>query len=268
MQFGASGFDEKLWERFKKEFISTPHAYAIGLGDYTDIFRPKLQVKIESAFAGDMSAREQMDGLVEREIRQLASKMDFLQGKILGMTSGHHQYEFLNGTNSTQKLCERLRAPYLGFAAYILLKLLYKKDNSALNVKIWLTHGSGGSVFSSTDLRNLEAKIAPYWNADIYLRGHSAKLEMAPITLYDITPQAEHKIVQRTKWIINCGGFMEGYVEGKETYVEQKNMPPAARGWAVMALTIRQKGRMEKKKELRWFNLEVEPRLVSPSPSN
>src|SRR3990167_7171836 len=34
LQWGAKGFDEDAWAQFKDEFLTTPNAVAIGLGDY------------------------------------------------------------------------------------------------------------------------------------------------------------------------------------------------------------------------------------------
>ena len=259
LQFGTKGFDEELWEKFKSEFKSTPNAYALGLGDYSDFIRPTIRKEMLSALAGDQSAKEELDSLVHAQTRKISEKLDFLAGKIVGLHTGHHTWEFSSGMNSDQLLCQYLRCQYLGFAAYTVLKLADKRsyESGGRAIKIWSTHGSGNALFPSTDLRNLEAKIAPYWNADIYLRGHSSKLIMEPVEYYDVTVRGKPQVVKRKKWLINCGGFSNGYVDGFSSYVEKSNMPPAARGYAVIKIRLYQQDR-------KIWNYEIQPTLCSP----
>ena len=63
LQFGSVGFDQDMWNEFKKEFTETENAYAIGLGDYSDFLRPSKRASIRAAFADDMSAHEELDEL-------------------------------------------------------------------------------------------------------------------------------------------------------------------------------------------------------------
>jgi hypothetical protein len=87
-------------------------------------------------------------------------------------------------------------------------------------------------------MANLEKKIAPYWIADLYFRGHSSKGELAPLELNDITMKGIPRIVKKTRWIVNCPGMMNGYTMGETDYVEAMNLPPASLGYAKVEITF------------------------------
>jgi hypothetical protein len=42
-QFHSTGFKEEIFQEFKKDFLTSPNPYFIGLGDYGDFLRPSLR---------------------------------------------------------------------------------------------------------------------------------------------------------------------------------------------------------------------------------
>jgi hypothetical protein len=233
MQYGAEGFDEGMWADFERDFKSTPNAYAIGLGDYSDFSRWTTRHKMSDALSGDRSVWSQLDKMVHTAVDGLSDKLSFMKGRLIGLHSGHHEWEFESGMTTTKILCHKLGAPWLDWTSYTVLKVRTPNPKSGSSaIKIWSTHGSGGSSFSSGDLGNLEKKIAPYWVADLYLRGHSSKLEMIPMELNDVTVRHGLRLVKRTRWLVNCGGFMSGYPMDSSSYVERNALPPACLGYA------------------------------------
>ncbi len=242
MQLGAPTFKPDMFKAFKEDFLSTPNAYALGLGDYGDFLRPSMRNKITSQFYQDDDARIQLDDIVRDHIKKLGKELDFMRGRIIGLNSGHHEWDFKDGTNSTQMLCQMLSTVYLGWSSYMVLKISNKSklkdgtDGATVALKIYSTHGDGGSSYNSGDLAHLEKKIAPYWIADLYFRGHSSHGELAPLDLNDITVRGEPRLVRKTRWIVNCPGMMSGYGEGLPSYVERKNLPPAALGYVKVEL--------------------------------
>ena len=236
-QKGAEGYKKEMWQEFVHDFKTTPNAYALGLGDYGDFLRPSLRCKVAEVLQQDGDARTQLDNIVRKKIDEIADEMMFMKGKIISMHSGHHEWDFKDGTNSSQYLCNVLDSTYLGWSGYTVLKFQGEESKNGskgngMAVKIYSTHGDGGSPFSSGDLAQLEKKIAPYWVADLYLRGHSSKGEMAPIELNDVMIRGTLRFIKKTRWIVNVPGMMNGYVEKHTSYVEYKNMPPACLGYA------------------------------------
>lgn len=267
VQEHSTGFSEEYFEAFKQDFLTSPNAYAIGLGDYGDFTRPSIVKRINSVidptFDGDY--RDELDRIIDLDVERLYKKFEFLKNRTLGLTSGHHEWVYKSGENSTQRLARMLNADYLGWNGYILLKIAFKAARSLVRyaIKIFCTHGSGGSIFTSTDLGNLERKIAPYWYADIYLRGHSSKGSLSPLEWNDVIGIDSAKLVKKTRWIINCPGMMNGYVEKHTSYVELKNLPPASLGY--VKIEIKQTAKdTERKIKDRVSGVTIQPYIVSP----
>lgn len=242
MQLGAVGYRNDILQEFKQDFLSAENPYGLGLGDYGDFLRPSLRAKIGEQLYQDDDARDQLDDIVRDKIEKLGDEMSFMKGRLIGLNSGHHEWDFRDGTNSTQQLCRRLSTTYLGWSAYTVLKvsgtakLKKGKEGATVALKIYSTHGDGGSPFSSGDMAQLEKKIAPYWVADLYFRGHSSKGECAPLELNDVCVRGAPRLIKKTRWIVNCPGMMNGYAEGHTGYVERKNLPPASLGYVKVIL--------------------------------
>jgi hypothetical protein len=242
LQFGAAGFNDGLWEELVDLVTHDPMALTIGMGDYSDHWRPTNQAKLAGVMANDKEFKESFDEMYRTHNRKIYDKISkvFKKGRCLGLLSGHHEYTYSSGITSTQELCEWLGVPYLSELGVI--RLVFKDPNPRSmrhwRTKIHAQHGQGGSSFINSDVPNIERKTAPFWNADIFLRGHSTKKWAAPIPMMDITSNGTPRLVEKTKWMVNTGGFMKGYIEGQPTYVSRSNMPPASLGYVVVHLRL------------------------------
>lgn len=249
MQFGSTGFAEELWEECAAKIQRDPFGLTIGMGDYSDWWRPTNQLKIDLATAGDGDFKASLDTLYRTHNQKVFEKLAPIikKGRCLGLLSGHHEYTYASGITSTQELCEKLGVPYLHKTAYIRLvfgnaqKRL--KDNHgscrAWTMLIHAQHGDGGASFVHSDMPNLASKTAPFWEADLFLRGHSTKKWHASYPVIKMTESNEPRLYETHKHMVNTGGFMRGYIQGEDTYVSKKNMPPAALGYVVVHLALR-----------------------------
>lgn len=242
LQMGAEGFREDLWKRFFNQALADKEAWLIGMGDYSDAFRPTIRARLNGTFADDKGSRFQLDTHIMKSMQSLAEKLQPLKNRIIGLLEGHHYYDLVGGMTSTQYLCQLLGVKYLSFACVVQLHITRSKSHKKI-VDIFATHGCGGSKYSHSDLAHLERNIMPSWDCDLYLRGHSTKVYVAhgaPLNKISRAPLEKGiKILKRQRLLVNTGGFMEGYVPGTTTYVEEKNLPPCALGWAVIELHIR-----------------------------
>ena len=127
IQLGSPGYKKEIFNEFKEDFLSTPNAYGLGLGDYGDFLRPSLRAKVGEALYQDDDARIQLDDIVRDKIEKLGDEMSFMKGKLVGLNSGHHEWDFKDGTTSTHQLCHRLHTTYLGWSSYTVLKISNKK---------------------------------------------------------------------------------------------------------------------------------------------
>lgn len=251
LQFGAKGFRKDLWERWKRDALVDKESFLIGMGDYSDSFRPTIDKRITAIMADDRSAGGQLDDMVVREMSHIADMLKPFRNRIIGLLEGHHHHRLLSGVTSTQVLCQILKVKYLGFESVIRIGFCSSKKSKGSKlhaniVDIFATHGCGGSVYSASDLQNLERKIMPFWDCDIFLRGHSTKVYCVPgHPLNYLSSHEPYRIMQKNRLLVNTGGFMEGHIEGESTYVEHFNMPPCALGWAVIDVWHHKNGNLE-----------------------
>lgn len=238
LQFGMPGFDEEAWQEFKNEFKRTPNAYAIGLGDYGDALRPTMMTILTSAMAKDDSAKQQLDDHFRQTHDKIVEKMEFLKGHLIGLHNGHHCWDFIDGTNSDQRLCTALKTRYLGWMASTRLNLSVYRGGSILSYTMVSMHGTGGGGFTSTDVGFLEKKIAPAWGADHFIKGHSCKSHTSePFEKKEIRRNGPCGVLTRLVRCMGVGGFHQGYTDGhSSSYVERSGFLPQPIGWGVIKI--------------------------------
>lgn len=240
LQFGADGFQENLWRDCVESVVSDRNALTIGMGDYSDHWRPTNQAKLAGITAFDKEFQDSIDDLYRKHNEKIYEKVKkvFVKGKCLGLHSGHHEHRYASGITSTQELCEWLGVPYLGEMGFT--RIVFESPGKAhvWSLKVHSQHGEGGATFINSDVPNLERKVIPYWNADLYLRGHSTKKWAAPIPFLDMSKKNPPRLIEKTRWIVNTGGFCGGFLEGKSTYVSRRNMAPASLGYVIVHIKI------------------------------
>jgi hypothetical protein len=246
MQFGAEGVDEALWRRCVSQIKADPSALFIGMGDYGDHWRPTNQAKIAGIRTSDKDFARSMDSMFEGYNQRLFERLAPIvkPGRCLGLLSGHHEFEYSSGINSTQELCRRLNVPYLGRSA--LIDVVFGSPRRAWILRIHAQHGEGGASYVGSDVPNLERKTMPFWDADLLLRGHSTKVySFAVPRLTKTKPMRgiRPRLIEKKITCVNTGGFMRGYLEGddnnpRDTYVSKANMSPAHLGYAVVHINL------------------------------
>src|SRR3990167_996449 len=235
IQFGAPGFNNDLWKKYVNDVLSDPYALTMGVGDYSDHWRPTNQNKLDSAAVGDGDFKASIDEMHRAHMQKVFDKLAPVvkKGRCLGLLAGHHDYTYISGITATQELCEKLRVNFLGRMAFV--RLVFRDLQTSASIKIHAQHGDGGAGMIGSDIANLERKTAPYWDADLLLRGHSTKHWAACMAYYDMTSPRDSRekprLLMKDRWICNTGGFMNGYIDGQDTYVSKKNMPPARLGY-------------------------------------
>lgn len=244
LQKGDPGFNEKLWLQWKRDALEDKDSLILGLGDYSNSFRTTMDKKLRKVLVEDSEAYNEFDYMIMKEMQELAKELKPFQDRLIGLHEGHHKHTFANGTTSTQYLCQLLKTKYLGFVSFMRLVLMRTNKNggkvSCHNIDIFSTHGCGGSSFSFSDLAQLERRIMPFWDADIFIRGHSTKVYCVPAhplnRLAYSRKNAILSIKKSSRLLVNTGGFMEGYPQDASSYVEEKNIPPCALGYTVITI--------------------------------
>lgn len=246
LQVGSKLFNRTMWDKYIEAVRSARNALTIGMGDYTDHFRPSVQERLTGAIRGydkdslqsiqDMH-REFMDRNVVPLLRPVVEN-----SACLGLLAGHHDMDYNDGTNSTQYLCQKLRVPYLGRGeAIVRVNLVLGGNNpkkKRLNFDIMATHGEGSGSSVGTPVRKLQQLLA-YFDVDIILRGHSCDRFIFQEPQYYLTRTHPPRLRSRNRMIANTGGFSESRIHGESTYVEKANMTPKAMGWVEIHVHVK-----------------------------
>lgn len=115
-----------------------------------------------------------------------------------------------------------LGVPYLGHSAMHLWKV-GKQEYS-----VFSTHGSSGARLSYSKIKSA-LDLQRLTDAQLILMGHVHSLDNTSSIYYSVE---NGKVVEKERHVVLTGSFL-GYVG---SYAEQKNLPPAKLGTAVIYL--------------------------------
>lgn len=241
LQVGSKVFRLDMWERYVEDVRATRNVITVGMGDYTDHFRPTVQGRLRVAL--DEDSEKTVDQLhrdhIRREVLPLLKPV-VANSACLGLLGGHHDMTYSDGTNSTQYLCQLLGVPYLGNGE-ALLRVNLKIHTSCLSFTLYATHGEGNGSSVGGNINKLQ-RLLGYMDADILLRGHSCDKFIFQEPWYSLTKEHPPKLRLRNRIVANCGSFSDGRAQGETTYVERKNLYPKAVGYVQIHLNVKRCG--------------------------
>ena len=214
-------------------------AYFLGMGDYIDVASPSNRDAVRHAKMYD-SLQDALEEINEQYLEKFKSVLKGTEGRWLGLLEGHHFWEFADGATTDTRLCQALKAPFLGDCAFV--RLVFKSNGKQrTGCTIWCHHGVGSGKLAGAPLNSLEHIIKAF-EADIYLMGHMHKKVAAPMNRVYVNWDEDPPRMRHRNVIIGCtGGFLCGYLQGSKragraqgTYVEQKMLNPTALGGLVV----------------------------------
>lgn len=239
LQAGSAVFMKDKWDEYVADVIKTPNAITIGMGDYTDNFRPTIQGRLYAALGRDDSAKT-IDQMHQKQIREDVYPMlkpVVANSACLGLLGGHHDLTYSDGTNSTQYLCRLLGVPYLGDGE-ALIRVHLKAHTSVLSFDLYATHGQGTGGAVGSNILKLQRLLA-HMDVDVVLRGHSCDKFIFQEPQYYLSHSNPPRLRQRNRLIANTGSFSDGRTEGETTYVEKGNLIPKAVGYVQIHINVR-----------------------------
>jgi hypothetical protein len=218
---------------------ATPDARGILMGDSLDCARSHYRNHIRS-YRDDENSQEALDEYHRKEVRELAKILDPVKSKLFGAIRGNHFWEFSDGTNSEQYICQLLQIPYLGAIAMIRVSFHKYKSNKVCTLVIYAHHsgGSAGARTTGGDVAGMVRSEAGF-DADIYLTGHTHRRLAHKETVLALTTKGEPRIVDRSRVFARCGSFLKGFRDDhpntmqphRPSYAEVRALRPTDLGW-------------------------------------
>lgn len=195
------------------EFGVEHDAWFIGMGDYIDLESPSNRRALVQSGVYD-SVVDALDSKAEEIEEELQEILKPTIGRWVGLLEGHHFHEYQDGTTTDTRLCQFLKAPFLGTTGYVNLTFQTPEKHINPSVNIWAHHGRAGGKLLSTPLNQLE-HITKGFDADIYLVGHHHK------AVHGVTSRVYPLFSGRTEGTLHhkdihlacTGSFLKGYVE-------------------------------------------------------
>ena len=236
--FGCVHVDEDRFEECLTAIATTPHCYAIGLGDYKSFARTHYRNHIR-AYRADEDSQRDMDNLVEAEAHKFYTKyLKRIQGKLWGLAEGNHHWQFQNGTTDTQLLCKLAGVPYLEKGSLHRLAVIRPDGRSIKSFKILVHHGDwgGGAQTIGGDVNSLVARGGAAWDVDVVIAGHTHRKFGYAEPILTLSDHGALKVVERPKAFIRAGCFTKGYLEGCVTYAERRLMKPTTLGYVTLRI--------------------------------
>jgi hypothetical protein len=235
IQYGSQGCSTSLLKK-DVERIAASGQFVLGMGDYTDPMSPSNRHALKVAATGLYeSTLDLIDGAVERMVGELATLLKPIPVKNwLGLIGFDHGWEFQDGQPSDALLAKKVGAEYLGHSTIVSIH----QGDHIRPLKIFATHGKGGSVSSTGKTLHLERLLAAF-DVDVVVMGHShLKYGVTvPLLTTVVNKNGEPRIYARDRVVGITGSYLKGY-EANTTrggwaagsYVERAAMRPVPLG--------------------------------------
>ena len=223
----AVSCDVKRWRWFlEKSAKDDPElTYYMGLGDYHDLASAREQQKLTRDHLHE-TTMETLDELVEKRNREFADEIKQMQGKLLGLIDGNHNWRFPNGVTASEDLANRMGCPHLGWLTHY--TLAFNFGGKKQNVYIVACHGRAGGKRIGTSINQVEDMKAIFPMADIYIMGHNHDRGAWPIDI--LYPSSSGEIKQKRQFLCRSGSFKKAYETNKSAYEVGRLLRPADLG--------------------------------------
>lgn len=215
--YGSPLFSLQHWRETLAFIADNEDVYAICNGDLCE---SSLRTSKGDIYQQVGSPQDQRDWM----IHQLMP----IKHKILGMTTGNHEYRIYNetGIDISKDIAERLKVPYRSEG--IMLKVSFGRGNSGHKTKpyvyfVYATHGYGGARTKSAKAVKVE-RLATWLHASVYIMSHDHVVNVAP-DVYLVPDNRTHqdkdtgfqvgKIKAHRKMLVKSNAYLKwgGYSE-------------------------------------------------------
>jgi hypothetical protein len=213
--------DVGRWQNFLKKAKQEDdeNTRYIGIGDYFDFASYSERKQFRSAKLHE-STIIKFDEMIRKDVANLACEMGFMKGRIIGLISGNHEWDYMDSTNATQDLCERLQCKYLGNLTYVRLRISIASRKSVRScIDIFAGHGKSSGKLVGTSFNRVDdmKTVAP--SSDIYIMGHDHKKGAIPTSSLEFDGNHTLRPKQKRQWLVRSGSFLKGYEIESPSYI-------------------------------------------------
>lgn len=215
------------------------NGWTILMGDTCDSARTHYRTHLKS-YTQDENSQIQLDEWHRREVAELAKLLEPIRDRIAGAILGNHYWEYSDGTNSEQYLCQILKIPYLGPTGIVRVEYSGARGD-VMAMQVVYAHHNGGSNGGRTEGGDANAltRSEGSFEADIYVLSHTHKRRAFKMPVLTLTNKGVPRVRERTRVFIRSGAFLKGYAEDHPSaerphfpsYAEKAAYRPTDLGW-------------------------------------
>ena len=230
--------DVDRWKAFleKCRTEDDEYTYYIGMGDYSDFASYSERKQLHYLHE---STSDKMDKWAMHDVDTLLEELSFMKGRIIGLHHGNHEWQFQDGQLASEKMCEELGCPFLGYASHTTLHVTNAGGGLAMPITIFSSHGKGGGRLLGSPYNSLEKMSDIFHDEDIYLMGHDHHKGALSQTRLNV----HNGIVkQKRQWFGRTGSFLKGWVTDTPSYVVGAMYSPTDLGTIKFECHIKRKG--------------------------
>lgn len=235
--------EKDLIKRWVSEVQESPNAWTVLMGDTCDSARSHYRTHIRS-YREDENSQLQLDEWQRKEVAELAELLKPIKQQIAGAILGNHYWEYNDGTNSEQYLCQLLGIPYLGPAGVVRVEYVNRSRKSIDATQVVFLHHAGGSRGSRTlggDVNGL-TRLEQTIEADIYVLSHTHRRYGLKESKLTVTTKGTPRLREKTTVLVRSGAFLKGYKEDNPvvnqphfpSYAEKEAYRPTNLGWVAL----------------------------------
>lgn len=239
IHLGHAGCDkQKLIETI--EYIrQKPNCYWVGMGDYAECINVTDKRFDAQSVDPDFTIKDLGD-LVKKQYEIIKKLLFPIRDKCIAILCGNHEetVRLKNYRDIASGLAEELKVRpkqrlYLGYSGFIRLKLkrmARKGKYHSIVYLIYAHHGWGSARTSGAKVNRLD-NFTRGFDADLIMIAHEHKKIIAPpVTMLSVPLRGERRLIERKRIAVMTGGFLRGYQEGIQSYVERKGYNPSDLG--------------------------------------
>jgi hypothetical protein len=223
-----------------KAVATRPNAWTVLMGDTMDCARTHFRNHVRG-YRQDSNSQHALDDYVRKDVADLAKALEPIKGRIAGAILGNHFWEFMDGTNSEQYLCQLLGIPYLGAMGVIRAEFRDgRSGKQRASIVVFVHHhgGSKGGRLTGGDVNALE-RTEGMMEADIYALAHTHRRYATRVPRLRLTTKGKPQLIEDTKVFVRCGAFLKGFgLDFPEasrahspSYAETQALRPTDLGW-------------------------------------